>query len=219
MYDREQRISGNLGLARSCAGRYIGKGIDYDDLFQTACVGLCKAVDSFDPQRGVCFSTYAVPVILGEIRQLFRREGTVKVSRSLKELAMKASAANERLTAAGDRPPTMSELALSLQVPVEELTMAICAAQRPVSLTAHSEEDEERQIDIATEPFDERVVELTALREAIGCLSSEDRRLIRERYINSRTQTVTAGLMGMTQVQVSRRESRIIKELRRLMEG
>ena len=102
---------------------------------------------------------------------------------------------------------------------VEELTMAICAAQRPVSLTAHSEEDEERQIDVATEPFDERVVELTALREAIGCLSSEDRRLILERYINSRTQTVTAGLMGMTQVQVSRRESRIIKELRRLMEG
>lgn len=218
MPDRSERISSNLGLARSCVNRYLGKGIEYDDLYQTACVGLVKAVDSFDESRGVCFSTYAVPVILGEIRQLFRREGTVKVSRGLKELAMKASAENERFMAAHDRLPTMSELAERLSVSAEELTLAVCAAQRPVSLTAQSEEDEERQIDIATEPFDDKVIELTALRQAVRQLSAEDRRLIHERYLNSRTQTVTAGLMGMTQVQVSRRESKIIKELRRLME-
>jgi len=219
MPDRNERISNNLGLARSCVNRYLGKGIEYDDLYQTACIGLVKAVDSFDESRGVCFSTYAVPVILGEIRQLFRREGTVKVSRGLKELAMKASVENERFMAMHDRQPSVSELAERMEVSAEELTLAVCAAQRPVSLTAQSEEDEERQIDIATEPFDDKVIELTALREAVKKLSSDDRRLIRERYMNRHTQTVTAGLMGMTQVQVSRRESKIIKELRRMMDG
>lgn len=217
--DRQERVSANIGLARSCVSRYLGKGIEYDDLFQTACVGLVKAVDSFDESRGVCFSTYAVPVILGEIRQLFRREGTVKVSRGLKELGMKAAAENERFFAIHGRSPTMSELAQILNTPAEEVTLAVCAAQRPVSLTVHSEEDEERQLDLATEPFDERVVELAALREAIGQLNKQDRRLLRERYINSRTQTATAQMLGMTQVQVSRRESKIIKELRRLMEA
>ena len=217
--DRAERISSNLGLARSCVKRYTGKGIEYDDLYQTACVGLVKAVDSFDDSRGVCFSTYAVPVILGEIRQLFRKEGTVKVSRGLKELGMKAAAENEKYAALHGHMPTIGELAQIMSVQTEELTLAICASQRPVSLTAHSEDDEERQIDVATEPFDERVIELAALRQAIGCLDEQDRRLLYERYRNSRTQTVTARLLGMTQVQVSRRESRIIKELRKLMDA
>lgn len=219
MHDRAERISSNLGLARSCVNRYTGKGIEYDDLFQTACVGLVKAVDSFDESRGVCFSTYAVPVILGEIRQLFRKEGTLKVSRGLKELGIKAAACTESYFAQHGRTPSVSELARMLNVAEDEVTLAVCASQRPVSLTAQSEEDEERQIDVATEPFDEQVIELAALREAINSLSDRDRRLLMERYRNSRTQTVTAKLLGMTQVQVSRRESRIIKELRRLMEA
>ena len=114
--DRAEYISANLGLARSCVNRYVGKGIEYDDLYQTACVGLVKAVDSFDESRGVCFSTYAVPVILGEIRQLFRREGTVKVSRGLKELGMKASVETERFTAAHGRTPSVNELAEIMKV-------------------------------------------------------------------------------------------------------
>jgi len=219
MPDRSERISSNLGLARSCVNRYVGKGIEYDDLYQTACVGLVKAVDSFDESRGVCFSTYAVPVILGELRQLFRREGTVKVSRGLKELGMKAAAQTERFFAEHGRNPSVCELAERLDTAPEEVTLALCAAQRPVSLTAQSEEDEERQIDVAVEPFDDRVIEIAALRSAISSLSDEDRRLLHERYRNSRTQTVTARMLGMTQVQVSRRESRIIKELRRLMEA
>ncbi len=217
--DRSERISANLGLARSCVNRYTGKGIEYDDLYQTACVGLVKAVDSFDDSRGVCFSTYAVPVILGEIRQLFRKEGTVKVSRGLKELGMKAAAETERFAAQMGRTPSIAELSELMNVPIDELTLAVCASQRPVSLTAQSEDDEERQIDVATEPFDDRVIELAALRAAIGCLNEQDRRLLHERYKNSRTQTVTAKMLGMTQVQVSRRESRIIKELRRLMDA
>ena len=219
MPDRAAKISGNLGLARSCVRRYIGRGIEYDDLYQTACVGLVKAVDSFDESRGVCFSTYAVPVILGEIRQLFRKEGTVKVSRGLKELGMKAAAESERYLNEYGFKPSVGELAEILDVPVEEVTLAVCASQRPLSLTVQSDDDEERQIDVSVESFDERVIELSALREAVSRLNEEDRRLLHERYRNSRTQTVTARMLGMTQVQVSRRESRIIKELRRLLEA
>ncbi len=219
MPDRSEIISRNLGLARSCVNRYVGKGIEYDDLYQTACMGLIKAVDSFDASRGVCFSTYAVPVILGELRQLFRREGTVKVSRGLKELGIKAAVQTERFYAEHGRTPAVSELAQLLGTAPEELTLAMCASQRPVSLTAQSEEDEERQIDVAVEPFDDRVIEIAALRSAVSKLSEEDRRLLHERYRNSRTQTVTARMLGMTQVQVSRRESRIIKELRRMMDA
>jgi len=219
MNDRAEKINANIGLARSCVSRYTNKGIEYDDLFQTACVGLVKAVDSFDESRGVCFSTYAVPVILGEIRQLFRREGTVKVSRGLKELGMKAAAENEKYYAAHGCMPTISELARILDVSSEEVTLALCASQRPLSLTAHTEGDEEKQLDIAVEPFDERVLEIAALRQAVNSLSESDRQLLRERYRNSRTQTATAKMMGMTQVQVSRRETKIIRELRRLMDA
>lgn len=219
MPDRAERISRNLGLARSCVSRYTGKGIEYDDLYQTACVGLVKAVDSFDESRGVCFSTYAVPVILGELKQLFRKEGTVKVSRGLKELGMKAAAAGERFMSVHGYRPSVSELSQELGVPEEEVTLAVCAAQRPLSLTAQTEDEDERQLDLSVESFDERVIELSALRAAISRLSEKDRRLLHERYRNSRTQMVTAQLLGMTQVQVSRSESRIIKELRRLMDA
>lgn len=219
MTDRAARINDNIGLARSCVKRYVGKGIEYDDLFQTACVGLVKAVDSFDESRGVCFSTYAVPVILGEIKQLFRKEGTVKVSRGLKELGMKAAAATEKYMAMHGHSPSVAELARTMDVAQEELTLALCASQRPVSLTAQNDEDEERQIDVSIEPFDEKIIEIAALREAVRCLDEKDRKLLYERYQKSRTQTATAQMLGMTQVQVSRRESRIIKELRRLLDA
>lgn len=220
MPDRDELIRDNIGLARSCTSRYTGRGIEYDDLFQTACLGLIKAVDAFDEARGVRFSTYAVPVILGEIRQLFRKEGTVKVSRGLKELGMKAAAANERFLAENGRAPSVGELALQLGVAAEELTLAMCAAKRPVSLTAEQDgEDDGRQLDVIEEPFDEKVVELAALRSVLCKLSEEDRRLLHERYARHRTQSVTAGLLGMTQVQVSRRESKIIRELKRLLDA
>lgn len=109
--DREQRICDNIGLVHSCARRFMSRGIEYDDLFQAGCMGLVKAADGFEEERGLKFSTYAVPVILGEIRRLFRDGGTVKVSRSLKELSMRASRERDAFTAREGREPTIGELA------------------------------------------------------------------------------------------------------------
>ena len=127
---REAFITQNLGLVHACAGRFRGRGIEYDDLYGAGCMGLVKACDNFDPERGVCFSTYAVPVILGEIKKLFREGGTVKVSRSLKELGMRVQAAREHTMKLCGTEPTLSQLAEQLGESVENVAMAIQAAQR-----------------------------------------------------------------------------------------
>lgn len=208
-------INSNLGLARSCAARYIGKGMEYDELYQTACVGLIKAAKGFDEARGVKFSTYAVPVILGELRQSFRREGSIKVSRGLKELSMRAAAENERFIANNGRSPKLEELSGLLGgVKPEELALAMCSAQRPVSLLS-DEDGTERYSEPSAVPFDERLTELVALREAVAKLSDEDRRLLHERYRREKTQSLAGKTLGMSQVQVSRRETKILAALRR----
>ena len=132
---REAFITQNLGLVHACAGRFRGRGIEYDDLYGAGCMGLVKACDNFDPERGVCFSTYAVPVILGEIKKLFREGGTVKVSRSLKELGMRVQAAREHTMKLCGTEPTLSQLAEQLGESVENVAMAIQAAQPAMSST------------------------------------------------------------------------------------
>ena len=122
--DRSKTIEANLGLVHACAHKFKGKGIEYDDLFQAGCMGLVKATDAFDTQRGVRFSTYAVPVILGEMRRLFRDGGTVKVSRSLKELSMKVTRQREQFAKRQGREPTVSELAELLEVTQEAVVEA-----------------------------------------------------------------------------------------------
>ena len=126
---RSTFIEQNLGLVHSCAGRFRGRGIEYDDLYSAGCMGLVKAYDGFDESRGVCFSTYAVPVILGEIKKLFRDGGTVKVSRSLKELSLRINAAREHHSKLCGAEPTLSQLAEELGESVENITLAIQAAQ------------------------------------------------------------------------------------------
>lgn len=142
-----QKVEDNLGLVRLCANRFRGKGIDYDDLYSAGCEGLIKAVRSFDEERGVRFSTYAVPVILGEIRGLFRNGGVVKVSRSLKELFLKASRERDSFMKKNGREPQMSELAEILGVSVVQLAEAMSSGQPVLSLT-ESDEDGEGQIDV-----------------------------------------------------------------------
>lgn len=132
---RDAFIEQNLGLVHACAGRFRGRGMEYDDLYSAGCMGLVKACDHFDENRGVCFSTYAVPVILGEIKKLFRDGGTVKVSRSLKELGMRVQAAREHHMKLCGTEPTLSQLAEELDEPVENITLAIQAAQPAMSLT------------------------------------------------------------------------------------
>ena len=180
-------------------------------------MGLCKAADAFDHERGVRFSTYAVPVILGEMRRLFRDGGTVKVSRTLKELSLKIGRARERFGIDHGREPTIGEIAEVLQVREEQVVEAISAATPPVSLTGSDEES--GQIDLPVDSPEETISNMIALKQVLGQLQANDRKLVYLRYFNNMTQTQTAEQLGMTQVQVSRREKKILLNLRALLSG
>lgn len=215
---RSEFIEQNLGLVHSCAGRFRGRGIEYDDLYSAGCMGLVKACDAFDPERGVCFSTYAVPVILGEIKKLFRDGGTVKVSRSLKELNLRINAAREHHRKLCGTEPTLSQLAEELGESVENITLAIQAAQPALSLTPEGENND-RQIDIPVESPEEELADKIGLAEVLESLPEEDRLLIRLRFYANRTQSETAKVLHTTQVQISRRERKILRKMReRLLE-
>ena len=211
---REAFITQNLGLVHACAGRFRGRGIEYDDLYGAGCMGLVKACDNFDPERGVCFSTYAVPVILGENKKLLPEGGTVKVSRSLKELGMRVQAAREHTMKLCGTEPTLSQLAEQLGESVENVAMAIQAAQPAMSLTPENEE-EDRQMDIPVESPEEALAERISLEEVLRALPEQDRQLIQLRFYGNRTQSETAKVLHTTQVQISRRERKILVLLRR----
>lgn len=213
-----QKVEDNLGLVRLCANRFRGKGIDYDDLYSAGCEGLIKAARSFDEERGVRFSTYAVPVILGEIRCLFRNGGVVKVSRSLKELFLKASRERDSFMKKNGREPQMSELAEILGVSVVQLAEAMSSGQPVLSLT-ESDEDGEGQIDVPVPAPDEKISDFLALKQIISQLDDTEKKLIELRYFKNLTQSRTADILGMTQVQVSRKEKKLLLKMReKLME-
>lgn len=202
----------NLGLVHMCAGRFRNRGIPYEDLYSAGCEGLVKAANAFDTSRGVQFSTYAVPVILGEIKRLFRESGTVHVSRSLRELSMRIQKIREEIIKkTGDDPP-ISVLAEHAGVSPEDVSLALCAASPVISLTAP--EEDEGQIDIAVDPPDEQISDRLALRQMMRTLAPEDRKLLEYRYYQELTQVQTARKLGMTQVQVSRREKKLLLYLR-----
>ena len=215
---REKTITDNLGLVHACAKRFVGRGIEYDDLFQAGCVGLVKAVDGFEAERGLCFSTYAVPLILGEMRHLFREGGAIKVSRSLRSLSLQVGRLRERLLSLNGREPTVEELAAGLGIEPALAAQAVCVALPPLSLT-RSEEGEEGQIDLPCDSPEELLTDKLALRQVLIDLTPQDRALIEMRYLQKKTQQVTADALGMTQVQVSRRERAILLEMRRKLLG
>lgn len=219
MSTREEKICANIGLVHTCARRFDRRGIEYDDLFQAGCMGLVKAVDGFDESRGLKFSTYAVPVILGEIRRLFRDGGTVKVSRSLKELSLRATREREAFFTREGRQPTIGELAELLGVEKEQAVEAVCASMPALSLTRAEDEEEGGEIDIPIAPPEETITDRLALRQVLEELSEHDRSLIVLRYFKRQTQQATADKLGMTQVQVSRKERAILQELRRRLTG
>ncbi len=222
LYDqlpREEFIQRNLGLARTCAGRFTGRGIDYEDLYAAGCLGLVKACDGFDPARGVCFSTYAVPVILGEIKKLFRDGGAVKVSRSIKELGLKINAERERRLKQSGIEPSVNQLAQTLGSTPEQVAMAIQAAMPVVSLTPAENEDGNREWDVPFESPEEKLSERISLREVIDRLPPQDRFLIRLRFFGGKTQSETARVLHTTQVQISRRERKILQWMRRELTG
>lgn len=212
--ERDLFIEQNLPLVHSLANRFRGKGIEYEELYSAGCVGLVKACDNFDHDRGLCFSTYAVPVILGEIRRLFRDGGSVKVSRSLKELSLRAARERDRILSEG-REPRISEIAERLGVSQESAAEAINAGIPPLSLSPS--EDDETATDIPVSSGEERLIDRLALKSCLAELSDNDRRLILLRYGRELTQTQTAAILGMTQVQVSRRERKILAAMREKM--
>ena len=211
--NREAFIEENLRLVHSLCHRFKGRGIEYDDLFQAGCVGLVKAADAFEEERGLCFSTYAVPVILGEVRRLFRDGGPVKVSRSLKELSLKINRVKEALQVELGREPTVSELAVRLQVSPEDITEALCANQPTASLTIE-DEDGISEVDIPIVSTEDEISDRLVIDMALEKLDELEQKIIRYRYFGSLTQSKTAQLLSLSQVQVSRMEKKILKKLR-----
>lgn len=215
---RDDLINNNLGLVHSCANRFRNRGIDYDDLYSAGCLGLVKAADGFNAELGFQFSTYAVPAILGEIKRLFRDGGTVKVSRSMKEKSRLAVIEKERLTNSLNREPRISELSQALGCDDFETAELLNIAAPIISLTA-TDESGERQIDVPVEFGEDEIHNSIALREVIGTLPPEEQKLIELRYYKGLTQSVTAKELGLSQVQVSRKERAVLKIMRQKMTG
>lgn len=213
---RNKMIEDNIGLVHSIAKRFKGRGEDYDDLYQAGCVGLIKAVDNFDESKGFLFSTYAVPVIMGEIRRLFRDGGAVKVSRSLKEKSIKVQAIREKFIKKELREPTVSELSELCGIETEELSEVLNVINPVVSLSCTTEDGDET-IDIPVDDTDQ-LFDRLSVHQAIRDLSNDELLLIKYRFYEGKTQCESAKLLGISQVQVSRREKQLLAKLRTRLE-
>ena len=211
----EALIIGNSGLIWSIARRYFGRGVDPDDLYQLGCLGFLKAVEGFDLDFGTQFSTYAVPKIAGEIRRFLRDDGTIKVSRSLKERALAIKTARQRLTGVLGREPSLLELSAETGLQPEDIACAEGATGAADSIQRRSGEDGFALEDILTDgEMEEQIVEKIALKEAIACLAEREQMVIKLRFFHGLTQDKTAKLLGVSQVQVSRIEKKALIALR-----
>ena len=216
--EREKFIEENLGLVHTICKRFAGKGIEYDDLFQSGCMGLVKAYDAFDEDRGLCFSTYAVPVIMGCIRRLFRDGGAVKVSRGVKELGLKVNREKTKFQQKYGKEPTVSQLAEILGVDSEDITEAVCATQPTVSLTFDGD-DGIKETDLPTVGYEDEITKRLAITEVLDDLKTQEQEIIKCRYFLHLTQSRTAKALNMTQVQVSRAEKKILLKLREMLKS
>lgn len=207
-------IESHFGLVHSCCQRFRGRGIEYDDLFQTGCIGLTKAAKKFDFKRGVRFSTYATPVILGELKGMFRDgSSSLKVSRKLKELSNKVKSERERFIKSYEREPTIRELSNILNTEKEQILEALDATKSPISLNTPIN-DGDNVFEIPVEFDDEKLSSEISVRQIINTFEKRDKSLIYLRFFKGITQSETAKSLGMTQVQVSRREKTLLKMLR-----
>ncbi len=211
----EQLVVENSGLIWSVARRFFGRGVDPDDLYQLGCVGFLKAIAGFDTAYGTQFSTYAVPKIAGEIRRFLRDDGSIKVSRTVKERAASIKMARTRLTGQLLREPSISELCAETGLTAEDIASAELATASAESIQRESGEDGFTLEDVLTEgDMEDRIVERLALREAIAQLPERERAVIDLRFFHGLTQDRTARLLGISQVQVSRIEKRAVEHLR-----
>ena len=211
----EELLISNNGLIWSIARRYFGRGVDPDDLYQLGCLGFLKAVEGFDLEFGTQFSTYAVPKIAGEIRRFLRDDGSIKVSRSLKERAMMLRTVRQRLALQLSREPTLSELSAETGLQIEEIAAAEAATGATESIQKKNGEDGFALEDVLTMgEMEEDLVEKIALREAITHLSEREQMVINLRFFHSLTQDKTAKILGVSQVQISRIEKKALEALR-----
>ncbi len=213
---KEQIIERNLNLVRSIVHRFTGRGYEWDDLFQIGCIGLIKAIERFDPVFSVKFSTYAVPMIIGEIRRFIRDDSPVKVSRPLKELAYRVHRAQEKLQGSLGREPTIGEVAEELTLSPQEIAEALEAVQPLASLydqTYFEDGDPLHRMDqIGCDPgHDVAAIDNLALREILSRLPPRERLVIKLRFFEDKTQTEIARLIGLSQVQVSRIEKQALR--------
>ncbi len=211
----------NIALVRSIVRRYLSRGAEYDDIFQLGCIGLVKAILHFDTSYQVRFSTYAVPMIAGEIKRFLRDDGPVKVSRALRELAGKALSFSEKCANETGRLPAVSEIAAALSVTVEDVATALDAARPILSLSEQVYDDNAsstREESLSSPANEELVTDRILLSELIGSLEARERQIIVLRYFRDQTQSQVAAQLGISQVQVSRLESRILKRMREHIE-
>lgn len=212
---RDEMIVNNLGLVHSIANRFRGRGADYEDLYQAGCVGLIKAVDNFDKTKGFAFSTYAVPVIMGEIKRIFRDGGPIKVSRSLKEKSIKVQAVRDKFISKELREPTISELSDLCNINVYELSEILNIINPVVSLS-YITDDGDEEMDI---PIDESdtLFDKLSISQVMSVLPEKEQQLIKYRFYEGKTQCETAEILGISQVQVSRKEKAILIKLKEML--
>lgn len=215
----EQLVTHNSALVKSIVKKYLGRGVDFDDLFQIGSLGLVKAIKNYSEEYGVRFSTYAVPMIAGEIKRFLRDDGMVKVSRSLKEVSARASMVREALRRKNGADPNISEIAAVMNIEVEELVFALDSARAHVSLYEPIYDDDSSLLLIdrmeETEgDSDEAMVDRLLLKDMLRSLEPKERQIIILRYFKDKTQSEIARAMGVSQVQISRLETRILKKLR-----
>ena len=216
---RTQLVEENVGLIWCVVRRFLGRGVESEDLFQIGSIGLLKAIDKFDFSYEVKFSTYAVPMISGEIQRFLRDDGMIKVSRSLKELAYKAFLAREKLQEILQREPTLEELADKKQIEKEELVMALEASGEVESLYKPVYQKDGNEVPLLEkleekESQEEKVLNKMLLSKLLEELDKEERQLIYMRYFANKTQMEIGQALGISQVQVSRMEKRILKRMR-----
>lgn len=218
---QDKLVENNMGLVYSIVKRYSGRGYDTEDLVQIGAIGLIKAIKKFDTKFNVCFSTYAVPVIAGEIKRFLRDDGAVKISRTLKETAIKGRRTEEELRRVLNRDPTIGEIAEKCGVDADTLTEAFDAAAPPASIYESIYENGENEIRLldtmAGDESEEKIINKVMAENILTSLKPRERQVIVLRYYKGKTQSEIARIIGVSQVQVSRIEKRILENLRKSM--
>lgn len=215
---KETLLSHNVSLMKSIIKRYLGKGVEYDDLYELACMGFLKAITGFDESFGVRFSTYAVPMIAGEVKRFLRDDGSVKVSRALKKSAREINAFIERYTSEHGEQPSVKEIAQALEMEEGDVAFALGSVRMPVSIYEQSDYKDDKSVSIVdrlpSSDTQEEMIDKLLLSAAIEKLPERERKIVILRYFRDMTQSEVAKCIGVSQVQVSRIESRIIKQFR-----